>query len=73
MIVMPPLSYSNLTPGDPAPWFKQRSTSNPAYAFDTTAGRHIVLCFFGFAADPKAAAALSLKVGRDAASRSAWP
>src|SRR5829696_5342038 len=40
-----------LLPGDPAPWFHQRSTSNPRYAFDTAAGRYIVLCFFGSAGD----------------------
>src|SRR5262245_49251278 len=46
-----PRSYANLTPGDPAPWFRQRSTSNPNYAFDSAAGRYIVLCFFGSAGD----------------------
>src|SRR5690242_1505943 len=46
-----PKTYVNLTPGDPAPWFHQRSGSNPTYAFDTVAGRWIVLCFFGTAAD----------------------
>jgi peroxiredoxin/predicted 2-oxoglutarate/Fe(II)-dependent dioxygenase YbiX len=43
--------YAHLLPGDPAPWFHQRSTSNPRYAFDTAAGRYIVLCFFGSAGD----------------------
>ena len=28
--------YMLLSPGDPAPWFHQRSTSNERYAFDTT-------------------------------------
>ena len=51
-------TYAVLTPGDPAPWFRQRSTSNPTYAFDTAAGRHIVLCFFGSAADARAKTAL---------------
>lgn len=41
-----------LTPGDPAPWFKVRSTVNPTYNFDTVGGRYIVLCFFGSAANP---------------------
>jgi hypothetical protein len=45
---------SRLAPGDPAPWFKQRSFANPSYTFDTAAGRYIVLCFFGSAADPNA-------------------
>ncbi len=40
-----------LTPGDPAPWFQVASTSNPAHPFDTTAGRYVVLCFFGSARD----------------------
>ena len=31
-------TYINLTPGDPALWFKQRSFSNPSYSFDTAAG-----------------------------------
>ena len=44
-------SFVSLTPGDPAPWFHQRSTSNPRYAFDTVAGRWVVMCFFGTAGD----------------------
>jgi peroxiredoxin/predicted 2-oxoglutarate/Fe(II)-dependent dioxygenase YbiX len=51
-------SFINLGPGDPAPWFKGRSQSNPRYNFDTAAGRYLVLCFFGTAADPQGAAAL---------------
>ncbi len=50
--------FATLAPGDPAPWFRQRSTSNPDYAFDTVAGRYVVLCFFGSAADAGAQAAL---------------
>jgi peroxiredoxin len=50
--------YVNLTPGDPAPWFHQRSTSNPHYVFDTAAGRYIVLCFLGSSGDAQARAAL---------------
>ena len=41
--------YATLLPGDPAPWFQQRSAANPRYVFDTAAGRWIVLCFFGTA------------------------
>ena len=52
------LAYRILTPGDPAPWFIQRSTSSQRYVFDTAAGRWIVLCFFGSAADPVSRAAL---------------
>ncbi|HEY4113476.1 MAG TPA: 2OG-Fe(II) oxygenase [Rhizomicrobium sp.] len=44
--------YVGLAPGDPAPWFKQRTASNPSFVFDSAAGRYIVLCFFGSAADP---------------------
>ena len=50
--------YVALQPGDPAPWFHQRSTSNPRYAFDTAAGRYIVLCFLASAGDSDGKAAL---------------
>lgn len=53
-----PTGYVTLAPGDPAPWFIQRSTGNPGYVFDTAAGRWLVLCFFGSAADPGSRAAL---------------
>ena len=43
--------YSALTAGDPAPWFRQRNTSNPNYTFDTAAGRYIVMCFYLTAGD----------------------
>ncbi len=46
-----PQSHVSLTPGDPAPWFKQRATNNANFSFDTAAGRYIVLCFFGSASD----------------------
>jgi predicted 2-oxoglutarate/Fe(II)-dependent dioxygenase YbiX/peroxiredoxin len=52
------LTYADLAAGDPAPWFHQRSFANPRYAFDTAAGRYIVLCFFGSGADPHSLAAL---------------
>ncbi len=51
--------YVNLAAGDPAPWFHQRSGSNPNYAFDTAAGRYVVLCFFASAADAQARATLA--------------
>jgi peroxiredoxin/predicted 2-oxoglutarate/Fe(II)-dependent dioxygenase YbiX len=41
-----------LTPGESAPWFTARCTSNPQFHFDTVAGRYVVLCFFRSAADP---------------------
>jgi predicted 2-oxoglutarate/Fe(II)-dependent dioxygenase YbiX/peroxiredoxin len=52
--------FRNLLPGDPAPWFRQRSTSNPDYAFDTVAGRYVVMCFFGTARDIPGRAALEV-------------
>jgi len=33
-------------PGEPAPWFTLRADCNPAFHFDTIAGRYIVLSFF---------------------------
>ena len=53
-----PGRYVVLDPGDPAPWFTQRSGTNNAYAFDTAAGRYIVLCFLGSAGDAAGRAAL---------------
>jgi len=41
-----------LSPGDPAPWFVGRTTSNPKYHFDSVAGRYVVLCFLGTGNDP---------------------
>lgn len=51
--------YANITVGDQAPRFKQRSTSNPNFVFDTAAGRYLVLCFYLSAEDPEGAAALA--------------
>ena len=42
----------------PAPWFRQRSASNPRHTCDTAAGRYIVLCFYDSAADPTSWSAL---------------
>ena len=55
---MPSPTYISLAPGDPAPWFRQRSTSNPSYTFDTVAGRYVLMCFFGSASHPATQAAL---------------
>lgn len=57
-------SYAHLAPGDTAPWFHQRSFANPNYAFDTAAGRYIVLCFFGSGADPHSEAAIGAVLAR---------
>lgn len=54
----------SLAPGDPAPWFKQRSLSNPNYAFESAAGRYLVLCFLGTAANAAAQAALRAALAR---------
>jgi predicted 2-oxoglutarate/Fe(II)-dependent dioxygenase YbiX/peroxiredoxin len=53
------IKYINLTPGDPAPLFFQRTLSRPRYTFDTAAGRYLVLCFYGSAAHPRGQAALA--------------
>src|SRR5262249_23910328 len=50
--------YKNLLPGDPAPWFHARATTRPDFAFDTAAGRYLVLCFFATAADARGSAAV---------------
>jgi predicted 2-oxoglutarate/Fe(II)-dependent dioxygenase YbiX/peroxiredoxin len=55
-------SFVNLGPGDPAPWFKGRTQSNPRYSFDTAAGRYLILCFFGSAAEPQGAASLKAAI-----------
>ena len=44
--------------GDPAPWFVCRSSNNPAYHFDTAAGRYLVLCFFASMAVEKNASVI---------------
>lgn len=45
------MSGTRLQVGEPAPWFEARTPSNPRFYFDTAAGRHVVLCFFGSAAE----------------------
>ncbi|WP_411877735.1 2OG-Fe(II) oxygenase [Polaromonas sp. YR568] len=56
--------YFNLLAGDPAPWFKQRSFANPRYSLHAAAGRYLVLCFFGSAAEPLARAAIDMALKR---------
>jgi peroxiredoxin/predicted 2-oxoglutarate/Fe(II)-dependent dioxygenase YbiX len=34
-----------LTPGEPAPWFTAPTPSNPEFAFDTAAGRYVLMVF----------------------------
>ena len=45
-----------LQPGEPAPWFVARCTSNERYHFDTVGGRYVVLCFLGSAREAYARA-----------------
>ncbi len=57
-----PVRYENLFAGDLAPWFRQRCTAPQAsglYSFDMAAGRHVVLCFYGSAADAPGMQALA--------------
>ncbi|MGX7896645.1 2OG-Fe(II) oxygenase [Tsuneonella sp. HG222] len=50
-----------LVPGDYAPWFKAPVISGRAdYAFDSVAGRHILMLFYGSASHAPAAEALAL-------------
>jgi predicted 2-oxoglutarate/Fe(II)-dependent dioxygenase YbiX/peroxiredoxin len=47
--------------GDHAPWFSAAALSgSPDYRFDTVAGRHVLMLFFGTASHPVAAAALEV-------------
>ncbi len=55
---------ATLYPGDPAPHFHQRTHSNPKFAFDTVAGRYIVLCLFGSASNEAARAAIAAAKAR---------
>jgi predicted 2-oxoglutarate/Fe(II)-dependent dioxygenase YbiX len=48
-----------LLPGDPAPWFRQRSPTNPSFVFDSVAGRYVLLCFLGSAAEAHGQSALA--------------
>ena len=61
---MSKLSYVNILPGDTAPWFTQRSTSNQRFVFDTAAGRYIVLCFLASASDEHAKVAMAAAASR---------
>src|SRR3954471_4549277 len=35
-----------LTPGDPVPWFRAPTATNPDFDFATVAGRYVVLCCY---------------------------
>lgn len=59
-----PARYVDLQAGDTAPVFRQRSLSNPKYVLDVAAGRYLVLCFFGSAADPSGTEAIRAALAR---------
>lgn len=56
--------YTQISAGDPAPTFTQRSLSNPRYCFDTAAGRYLVLCFHHSAAHPAMKATIASAFAR---------
>jgi predicted 2-oxoglutarate/Fe(II)-dependent dioxygenase YbiX/peroxiredoxin len=57
----PPAPTRILGRGDPAPWFHAPALSgSPNYAFDTVAGRHVLMLFFGSARVAPSAEALAL-------------
>ena len=47
------MSPRNWLPGDPVPKFTARASNSPRFHFDSTAGRYIVLTFFGSASIAK--------------------
>jgi peroxiredoxin len=54
----PQPSYIHLSAGDPAPWFRQRTSTGEVVFLDKMAGRYIVLCFFLTASDAAGSAAV---------------
>jgi peroxiredoxin/predicted 2-oxoglutarate/Fe(II)-dependent dioxygenase YbiX len=52
-------------PGEPAPWFKAPTPSNPEYHFDTVAGRYVVLLFLPIEVEPRGAALKQLMIHQD--------
>lgn len=60
-----PLSPVRLLPGDHAPWFKAPALSGSStYAFDSVAGRYVMMLFFGSARLEPCRAALDLAMQR---------
>jgi len=57
---MPTPAY---TPGEPIPAFHSRSATNPRFAFDTTAGRWLMVLFPGSLGEPGKAEQLAAMVG----------
>jgi predicted 2-oxoglutarate/Fe(II)-dependent dioxygenase YbiX/peroxiredoxin len=52
------LHFVRIDAGEPAPWFIQRTSSNPNYNFASVGGRYVLLCFFGSTSAEICAAAL---------------
>lgn len=52
------MKFKRLSAGDPAPWFRISSLSNPEFRFDTVGGRYIVLAFLGSAQHEQAQASI---------------
>jgi peroxiredoxin len=59
-----PRPFAVVAPGDPAPWFDQRTLARATYAFDTVGGRYIVLCFFASANDETGRSAIAAAMAR---------
>lgn len=49
-----------LRPGQPVPWFTAPTPSNPEFAFDTVAGRYVLMLFLPEAPEPRLAALKAL-------------
>ncbi|SMF67561.1 2OG-Fe(II) oxygenase [Allosphingosinicella indica] len=61
------MTATRILPGDHAPWFHAQALSgSPRYAFDSVAGRHVLLLFMGSARFAPTAAALSVVVAHRA-------
>lgn len=56
-------TFTNLTVGDPFPHFTQRC-QGITFAPDAMAGRYLVFCFYGSAADPRGRAAVEAALAR---------
>lgn len=52
--------FPPFAPGDPAPWFRAKSTSSTNYNFSLAAGRYVLLGLLGSAARPEVQAALAV-------------
>ena len=53
------MRFARIEPGDPGPWFTQRTQQNPRFVFDTAGGRYVVLSFLVTAGDETGKALLA--------------